>query len=66
MNIIERNPGKALLVAIMLCYSVLYFTSEVATIETIDGVQYVTAIDGKQINPRQPNQYDLEMRWEYK
>jgi len=62
---LERNPGKALLIVIVLMYSALYFTSEVETIEKIDGKDYVIAIDGKEIDPRPVNKYDLETRWVY-
>jgi hypothetical protein len=61
----EKNPGKFLLIGIVLCYSLLYATSSVATIEVIDGQEYVVAIDGKDIDPRKPNRYDIEMIWEY-
>jgi len=66
MNFMERNPIKSLLIVSVLMFSALQAITDTATIETIDGVQYVTEINGEAIDARRPNRYDLELNWEYK
>lgn len=63
---IETNPVKFLLAAFIFCWGILYMTNSVATIEKIDGTDYVVAIDGKPVMPRRPNRNDIALRWEYK
>jgi hypothetical protein len=63
---IDRNPGKFFIAAIIVCITLLHATNSVATIEVIDGKEYITAIDGKEVMPRSPNRTDVELIWEYK
>lgn len=63
---IDKNPGKIALIGLLLCLVLLYVTRSTATIEIIDGKQYVIAIDGKSIDPRIPNRYDIDLHWEIK
>jgi len=66
MNFMERHPMVSLFLVFVLCFTALNALNDTATIETIDGKQYVTAINGKDIDPRRPNRYDIEFNWEYK
>lgn len=66
MNFIERHPIVTLILIVILCFTALNVLNDTATIETIDGKPYVTAINGKDIEPRRPNRSDLELNWEYK
>lgn len=66
MNYFEKYPIIVLMLIMILYFSVLHALNDTATIEIIDGKEYVTAINGKDINPRRPNRYDIELIWEYK
>jgi len=69
MNSVERfinkNPGKTLLIAMVLLFGALHATNSTATIEMVDGKPWVIAIDGKSVTPRPANRYDIELNWEY-
>jgi len=69
MNSVERfinkNPGKTLLITMVLLFGALHATNSTATIEMIDDKPWVIAIDGKSVTPRPANRYDIELNWEY-
>jgi hypothetical protein len=66
MNLIEKHPMLSLLFVMILTLSTLHALNDTATIEIIDGKEYITAINGVDIDPRRPNRYDIELIWEYK
>jgi len=63
---LEKHPILALLLVSVLTFSALHALNDTATIEMIDGKEYVTAINGKDCDPRRPNRTDIELIWEYK
>lgn len=65
-SLIQAHPIRFLLVVIFIAGITLHLTAETATIEMIDGKEYVTAIDGKQVEPRRPTVDDLDMKWDRK
>jgi len=65
MNFFERHPLVGLFLASVLCFSALHALNDTATIEIIDGQEYIVAINGKYVEPRRPNRYDIELNWEY-
>ena len=63
---IERHPIITLLIAFLVMITALQAITDTATVEVINGTQYITEINGEAIDPRRPNRYDTELHWEYK
>lgn len=66
MNSLQKHPIRSLLILLFLAFVVLQVITQTATIEVIDGKEYVTAIDGKPVEPRRPTADDLDLKWDRK
>ena len=63
-NYLEKNPLLVLIIALVTMFILLDANTQTATIEKIDGKDWITAIDGKPLEfPRRPSRDDLDLKW---